>query len=253
MEPNMRKGTARLMISGTVAIVTAVIGLFSGIQINKSVNDSIVHSIVNESGAITVNAGEDMTTVVTTLLDRYENVSNEKDKLTAENLKLVTEQENLKKELETYKNATKQEKSESGDAQTVKVEEPKTAKKNLKDLMYKQTDFTYTSGIKINNNAYTGFEIHNRGAYALINLEKNYTNLAFDFGPMDEACDTEQVGNIHIFLDGMESGICTVKGDDMIKHFEIDVTDVEQLKLELHCDKGSMWADGFGMVNVEIQ
>ena len=103
---------------------------------------------------------------------------------------------------------------------------------------------TYTNGFKM--------DIFGAGGTKVIfNLKGQYSKLDFDLGHVDGTGDLTL--HLKITLDGTANEIIVFNYDDLVKHYTIDVSGVNQLIIEGFGTNSGMWGSHYGLANITVR
>ncbi len=110
--------------------------------------------------------------------------------------------------------------------------------------IFKMAGDAYTNGFKLDIN-------RSNSTQAMFNLKGEYSILEFDLGHVDgTGGDTL---NLKIIKDGTAEEIIVIEYDDMVQHYKIDVSGVQQLIIEGTGQTATMWGSHYGMANITIR
>lgn len=103
---------------------------------------------------------------------------------------------------------------------------------------------TYTNGFKM--------DIFGAGGTKVIfNLKGEYSKLDFDLGHVDGTGDLTL--HLKITLDGTANEIIVFNSDDLVKHYTIDISGVNQLIIEGFGTNSGMWGSHYGLANITVR
>lgn len=110
--------------------------------------------------------------------------------------------------------------------------------------IFQMTGEAYTNGFKLDIN-------RSNSTQAIFNLKGQYSVLEFDLGHVDgTGGDTL---NLKIIKDGTADELIVVSYDDMVNHYEIDVSGVQQLIIEGTGTTATMWGSHYGLANITVR
>lgn len=102
----------------------------------------------------------------------------------------------------------------------------------------------YTNGFKLDIN-------RSNSTQAIFNLKGQYSVLEFDLGHVDgTGGDTL---NLKIIKDGTADELIVVSYDDMVNHYVVDVSGVQQLTIEGTGTTATMWGSHYGLANITVR
>lgn len=121
-----------------------------------------------------------------------------------------------------------------------------SANRDVKDgsSVFNMAGETYTNGFKM--------DIFGAGGTKVIfNLKGEYSKLDFDLGHVDGTGDLTL--HLKITLDGTANEIIVFNSDDLVKHYTIDISGVNQLIIEGFGTNGGMWGSHYGLANITVR
>ena len=102
----------------------------------------------------------------------------------------------------------------------------------------------YTNGFKLDIN-------RSNSTQAIFNLKEQYSVLEFDLGHVDgTGGDTL---NLKIIKDGTVDELIVVSYDEMVNHYVVDVSGVQQLIIEGTGTTATMWGSHYGLANITVR
>ena len=101
----------------------------------------------------------------------------------------------------------------------------------------------YTNGFKLDIN-------RSNSTQAIFNLKGEYSVLKFDLGHVDETGGDTL--NLKIILDGNIKELIVAKYNDLVKHYEIDISGAQQLVIEGIGQDATMWGSHYGLANITV-
>lgn len=101
----------------------------------------------------------------------------------------------------------------------------------------------YTNGFKLDIN-------RTNTTQAIFNIKGEYNMLEFDLGHVDETGG--DILNLRIILDGIIKEHIVVNYTDLVTHYAIDISGVQQLMIEGTGQNATMWGSHYGLANITV-
>lgn len=279
----MKTSTKNALIKGVFSIVTGVIGLFAGYNINSNIENSKIVTMLSQSGIITINNNSSNTEIVSKLIDTIladkeelkslsikitdmDNLNKDLDKeinnkidkieeLENKNTLLENEKISLREENEQLKNTILEYQKYQDDKDNISLNKDDDEFVSLLSVCepYYKTPHVYIidSYVKMCGNTYSnGLNMACDGYYALFNLEGKYNKMKFDAGHIDGT--VMSYGEVHIYVDDLKSNpvIIPIDPEGIVEGYEIELNGATQLKIATVANKQSI---GVGIVNIEVK
>lgn len=254
----MKTSTKNVIFAGIFSLITTGIGVVASNKGTAAYYQQKINASVSSQTDITINNDDTWSDTISKLMGEYTTTKNTVISLTAENMSLKTDNEKLLSEIDGLEAANLNLQKKIDNLKNVKsistVNQATVDERNeYKDFMmlckpYQHKNFRIDESLSINGKQYSGFSMNKlySESYAYFNLEGKYTKLSFDMGVTDNS-DPNTVGKLIITLDSNVLTTCEANGDELIKHFEIELNNANQLKLEFTNTNMT-----YGLVNLKV-
>lgn len=255
----MKTSTKNVIYAGIFSLITAGIGIVAGSKGTVTYYQQKINNSVSSQTDITINNDDTWSDTIGKLMEEYTTTKNTVISLTAENVSLKTDNEKLLAEreslqaanLELQKKIDNQKNAKSISAANQTAYEGNDEYQDFMTLCkpYQRHRFDIKDSLSINGKQYSGFSMYDiySDSYAYFNLEGKYTKLSFDMGVTDNS-DPNTIGKLIITLDGNVLTTCEANGNELLKHFEVELNNANQLKLEF-----TNTSTVYGLVNLKVK